>query len=98
MTKKIQKELLKYKIAIFGLGYVGLPLAVELGKKFDTIGFDINYERIMNLNKGIDDTKEFSKKYIKSSKNLVVDSINFFIGPKISFAHIFYNCIWQSRV
>jgi UDP-N-acetyl-D-galactosamine dehydrogenase len=33
-------------IAIIGLGYVGLPLAVEFGKKFETIGFDINIDRI----------------------------------------------------
>ena len=72
MTKKIQKELLKNKIAIFGLGYVGLPLAVEFGKKFNTIGYDINLSRIKDLNKGFDSTKEFSKKYIKSSKNLII--------------------------
>ena len=33
----------KYKIAVIGLGYVGLPLAVEFGKKFNVIGFDINF-------------------------------------------------------
>ena len=74
MIKKLQKEILKNKIAIFGLGYVGLPLAVELGKKFDTIGYDINFKRIKDLNKGLDSTKEFSKKYIKSSKNLSITS------------------------
>ena len=72
MIKKLQREILKNKIAIFGLGYVGLPLAVELGKKFDTIGYDINYKRIKDLNKGLDSTKEFSKEYIKSSKNLII--------------------------
>ena len=39
------------KIAIIGLGYVGIPLAVEFGKKFATIGFDINTERINELKK-----------------------------------------------
>ena len=43
----------KYKISIIGLGYVGLPLAVEFSKKFKTIGFDINSERISQLKKGI---------------------------------------------
>ena len=36
----------KYNIAIIGLGYVGLPLAIEFGKNFNTIGFDINENRI----------------------------------------------------
>jgi len=60
----------KTKIAIFGLGYVGLPLAVEFGKKFETIGYDINFERIKDLKVGYDNTKEFHKKYIKSGKKL----------------------------
>lgn len=50
------------KIAIIGLGYVGLPLAVEFGKKYPTIGFDINAERIHELRQGIDRTLEVSKK------------------------------------
>lgn len=72
MMKKPTKELLKNKIAIFGLGYVGLPLAIEFGKKFDTIGYDINSKRIKDLNNGYDSTKEFSKKYIRSSKYLKI--------------------------
>ena len=39
------------KIAIIGLGYVGLPLAVEFGKKFDTVGFDINVNRVIRSEK-----------------------------------------------
>jgi UDP-N-acetyl-D-galactosamine dehydrogenase len=46
------------KIAIIGLGYVGLPLAVEFGKKFDTLGFDISAQRIQELNSGVDRTLE----------------------------------------
>jgi UDP-N-acetyl-D-glucosamine/UDP-N-acetyl-D-galactosamine dehydrogenase len=42
------------KIAIIGLGYVGLPLAVEFSKKRKVIGFDINQPRINDLNNGID--------------------------------------------
>src|SRR5450759_383765 len=45
-------------IAIIGLGYVGLPLAVEFGKKFRTIGFDIKQTRIDELNAGHDRTRE----------------------------------------
>ena len=39
------------KIAVIGLGYVGLPLAVEFGKKYQTLGFDINQKRISEFNK-----------------------------------------------
>ena len=46
------------KIAIIGLGYVGLPLAVEFGKHFDTLGFDINAQRIAELQAGMDRTLE----------------------------------------
>lgn len=47
-----------YKIAIIGLGYVGLPLAIEFAKKYKVVGYDINYKRIDDLKKGIDDTRE----------------------------------------
>ena len=47
-------------IAVIGLGYVGLPLAVEFGKKYPTIGFDINEARIRELEQGIDATQEVS--------------------------------------
>jgi len=46
------------KIAVIGLGYVGLPLAVEFGKKYPTVGFDINLQRVNDLNSGIDHTNE----------------------------------------
>lgn len=58
------------KIAIIGLGYVGLPLAVEFGKKYPTIGFDINKTRIDELNKGIDITLEVDRDGIKSASKL----------------------------
>jgi UDP-N-acetyl-D-galactosamine dehydrogenase len=54
------------KIAIIGLGYVGLPLAVEFAKKFPTVGFDINQERIKELNKGHDRTLEVEDEHLKS--------------------------------
>lgn len=62
------------KIAIIGLGYVGLPLAVEFGKKFPVIGFDINNERIAELQKGYDRTLEVEKEELLSSANLTFAS------------------------
>jgi UDP-N-acetyl-D-galactosamine dehydrogenase len=63
------------KIAVIGLGYVGLPLAVEFGKKYSTIGFDINQKRISDLKHGYDLTLECSKSEIQASHGLVF-SIN----------------------
>lgn len=57
----------KKSIAIVGLGYVGLPLAVELARVFNVIGFDTKKQRIDELSKGIDNTCEVSKKELKSS-------------------------------
>ncbi len=51
-------EPLPYKIAVIGLGYVGLPLAIELGKKYDVLGFDIDQHRISELEAGNDHTHE----------------------------------------
>ncbi len=59
-----------HKLAVIGLGYVGLPLAVEFGKKREVIGFDINKKRIEELNNGLDETKEISKKELKQAKHL----------------------------
>ena len=53
------------KISVIGLGYVGLPLAVELSKHFETIGFDINSNRVNHLNSGVDQTCEVSEKEFK---------------------------------
>lgn len=58
------------KIAIIGLGYVGLPLAVEFGKKFSVIGFDINQSRIDELKNGHDRTLEVEKKVLQSATQL----------------------------
>ena len=58
-------------IGIIGLGYVGLPLAVEFGKKHKTIGFDIDKSRINKLKNYIDETFELDKNQIKESVNLV---------------------------
>ena len=58
------------KIGIIGLGYVGLPLATEFGKKFPTIGFDINQKRIDELNKGKDITNEIDSSDFSKAKKL----------------------------
>jgi UDP-N-acetyl-D-glucosamine/UDP-N-acetyl-D-galactosamine dehydrogenase len=55
----------KIKIAIIGLGYVGLPLCMAFSKYFETIGFDINNQRVKSLNKKIDYNNEYSKKDLK---------------------------------
>jgi len=59
-----------FNICIIGLGYVGLPLAVEFGKKYSTIGFDINNNRIQELIKFHDSTLELSKSELKQAKLL----------------------------
>ena len=58
------------KIALIGLGYVGLPLAIEFGKKFKVIGFDISKDRINLLKKNEDPNLEISKKEFLDSTHL----------------------------
>lgn len=61
-------------IAIIGLGYVGLPLAIEFGKKFKTVGFDINQLRISQLIAGLDSTMEVTQEQLLSSNDLLFSS------------------------
>ena len=58
------------RIAIIGLGYVGLPLAVEFGKQYDTVGFDINAARIAELRQGRDSTLEVEPELLAQSARL----------------------------
>ena len=58
------------KLAIIGLGYVGLPLALEFAKKRSVIGFDINQKRINELKSGIDKNLEFTKKELQNSNQI----------------------------
>ncbi|MGP5222237.1 Vi polysaccharide biosynthesis UDP-N-acetylglucosamine C-6 dehydrogenase TviB [Psychrobacter celer] len=74
------------KIAVIGLGYVGLPLAVEFGKHLPVVGFDINAERISALTAGTDHTLEVSNKELAQATHLTYSSdinelqdCNFFI-------------------
>jgi UDP-N-acetyl-D-galactosamine dehydrogenase len=58
------------KVGIVGLGYVGLPLAVEFGKRFQTVGFDIKVDRINELRKGVDSTLEVDAKELAEAAKL----------------------------
>ena len=62
------------KIAIIGLGYVGLPLAVEFGTQLHTLGFDTNLERIKELKLGRDSTLEVDMDLLKSASKLKYSS------------------------
>lgn len=59
------------KIAVIGLGYVGLPLAVEFGKKFSTVGFDINRKRVDELRSGNDFTLEVNSEDLGRATHLI---------------------------
>ncbi len=60
------------KIAVIGLGYVGLPLAVEFGKQFPTVGFDVNASRINELRDGVDVTRE-----VTAAEMAAADQVSF---------------------
>ena len=64
----------KVKIAVIGQGYVGLPLAIEFGKNHQTVGFDINMDRIEDLKKGIDHTNEATPEQLRSANQLTFSS------------------------
>ncbi|MDR2409075.1 MAG: nucleotide sugar dehydrogenase [Bacteroidales bacterium] len=55
------------KIGIVGLGYVGLPLAVAFSRKYETIGFDIDHDRVLELNTGIDTTREVDNEELQKA-------------------------------
>ncbi len=67
-------EFHEVKLGIIGLGYVGLPLAVEFGKKFSTLGFDVNEGRIEELSSGFDSTLECSDEELAASPMLSYSS------------------------
>lgn len=58
------------KVALIGLGYVGLPLAAEFGKYYDTIGFDIKKSRLEELRQGVDSTLEIPTEALRAAKRL----------------------------
>lgn len=59
-----------YNICIVGLGYVGLPLAVEFGKRYKTVGFDVNEKRVLELKNGEDSTLECTSEELRTAENL----------------------------
>jgi UDP-N-acetyl-D-galactosamine dehydrogenase len=63
-------NLRKCRVGILGLGYVGLPLAVEFGKHFDTIGFDVKPHRVRELRAGRDSTREASREELRAATRL----------------------------
>ena len=70
------------KIAVIGLGYVGLPIALAFAKKVKVIGFDIHEKRVAMMNKGIDPSNELSKKDfagsdIKFTHKLEINMVDF---------------------
>ena len=75
--KNLLNKRKKIKVCIIGLGYVGLPLAIEFGKHIDTIGFDLNKTRISQLKKKYDKNNEILKNnFIKSKKLKFTSNIN----------------------
>ncbi len=67
----------KFEIAVIGLGYVGLPLAIEFSKKYKVIGFDIKQKRIQELSDSFDVTSEVSTRKLKLAKYLkYTDNVN----------------------
>ncbi|NNF39891.1 MAG: Vi polysaccharide biosynthesis UDP-N-acetylglucosamine C-6 dehydrogenase TviB, partial [Woeseiaceae bacterium] len=64
----------KLSIGIVGLGYVGLPLAVEFGKKYPTVGFDIDVARVAELREGSDSTLECSSEELAEATQLRYES------------------------
>ena len=86
LERNVMRDINNIKIAVIGLGYVGLPLAVEFGKKVSVMGFDINAPRIAELQAGTDHTLEVSKEELSEATHLKYTSdiqalkeCNFFI-------------------
>lgn len=68
LLEKIQDGTVR--IGLIGLGYVGLPLAVEFGRKFDTVGFDVKKRRVAMIRDGVDETLETSPDELRSATRL----------------------------
>ena len=66
----MKNKLSKLKLAVIGLGYVGLPLALEFAKKRNVTAFDLKKKRVNQLKSGIDKNLEISQKDIKNSNNI----------------------------
>ena len=75
-------------IAVIGLGYVGLPLALEFSKKYDVIGFDVSKKRIKNLSGGVDETQEVLVEDLNTAKISFTDSLE-----DIATANVYIVCV-----
>ena len=75
----------KVKIAVLGLGYVGLPLAVAFGRHFQVLGFDVNTQRVNELKNFNDNTLELSSQEITESSLLSFSSN---IEDPVSYTHL----------
>ena len=85
------------KIAVIGLGYVGMPLAVEFSKKYPVVGFDINEARVKELQGGSDRTREIDSSSLKEVLSL--SDTNHAIGLKLSHdIEALYDCIEREIV
>ena len=72
----LQQRLADARIAIVGLGYVGLPLAVEFGKQYATVGYDIHAARIAELRQGEDNTLEVEPELLAQATRLSLSLIH----------------------
>ena len=75
-------------IAVIGLGYVGLPLALEFSKKYDVIGFDVSKKRIKNLSGGVDETQEVLVEDLNTAKISFTNSLE-----DIATANVYIVCV-----
>src|SRR5688572_2389969 len=73
MVERLLKK--QEKLAVIGLGYVGLPIALAFAKKMKVIGFDINSKRVAMMKKGIDPSNELSKEDFKGCDIEFTDSL-----------------------
>lgn len=73
-SQRVNVEVNPHAITVVGLGYVGLPLAVELSKRYTVTGFDINPERVAELRRGLDKTLEVDTEELRSATNLIFTS------------------------
>src|SRR5919199_668318 len=76
------------KLAVIGLGYVGLPIALAFAKKISVIGFDMNAQRVDMLNKKIDPSKEVTEKDFEGSDIIFTDDIDVLKGASFFIAAV----------
>ncbi len=76
----MDSHLTNNRIGVIGLGYVGLPLAVEFGKIIPTTGYDLNDKRVQELNRGIDATREVDPEELAQAEFLQCTSDESLLG------------------